>query len=115
MNDFHDYEIVSVSVNREARCLDVSMVDEHQLKKSTIQISGVTRLMIEGFGLQNVVLDVTCFTAADTSFEFGRACALLSLDPQDAFAGDARFLTFIQASVGAEIACLSANAPSELP
>ena len=111
MDDFHDYEIVGIASNRDQRLFEVTLLDPANNRQARIQLTGVLRANVDAYGLQNVVLDINSFTTYDASFEFYRACSLLGLDPLNAFVDGARFLTLLQASVGAEIALLSTSEP----
>lgn len=102
----HDLHIDGIRVENGCRLiLSLSKPDgEHRYELS---FDHVLQLAIDGFGMQNIIFDMSVFAERETSFEFLRACALLDLDAaklQELNAGWC--LVFVQASVGAEIACL---------
>ncbi|KAA9002261.1 hypothetical protein FJU31_05140 [Stenotrophomonas cyclobalanopsidis] len=106
LHSIHDFSIIGISVENPEKML-VHLSDEFSKKKYDLVIDGVRKVAVDGFGLQNVVLDLKVFYSFDGSFEFRRSCHLLGLayaGPEDFPQGDS--MVFIEASVGAEIACL---------
>ncbi len=106
LDSIHDFSITAIGVENIEKIF-VHLLDEYTKKKYELVINGVRKVAVDGFGLQNVVLDLKVFYSFDQSFEFRRSCHLLGL----AYAGPEYFpegdsMVFIEASVGAEIACL---------
>ena len=65
---------------------------------------------MDGSSLQNIILDASVFHEKSTSFEYQRACQLLDIDSaNNSTFADSRTVTLIQASAGAEIACLASG------
>lgn len=89
-----------------------SLNDPQGLDAGKLRISNVVRLHVDGFGLQNIILEARVFHRPDDSFEYGRGCQLLSLDKSNGdLPAGTKALIFIEASVGAEIACLLSQQP----
>jgi len=72
-----------------------------------MKFKNVKQLFVDGFSLQNIVLDISVFTQLREDFGFRRASGMLDLKPEaveSAISGGA--LILIEASSGAEVACL---------
>jgi hypothetical protein len=115
MDDFRDFEIVAIVSNLEKRVVEIRMRDPGTRRRRRLLISGVLHFVVNDYRLQNVVLGARCFSARENSFEFNKACSLLGLNPDTPFVDEASHLTYIQASVGAEVACLSNCEPLQGP
>ena len=74
MLDLHDYSITGLQLDGYA--LTLSLIDPVG-RASRLHLPGVIKLFVDGFGLQNVVLDAKLFTKPENSFEYKRACDLL--------------------------------------
>lgn len=106
MNNFHDFSIFGIRLSQGGCNLTISMRDPQDVSACELMIENVAQLFIDGFTLQNVVLDIKVFRERVPSFEYGRACELLGLDPREFSVPPTQVMLFVEASVGAELACL---------
>ena len=104
--DIHDFEITGVEVIGDDR-FSLRLFNPLDQARYEMCFENVSRLFVDGFSLQNIVLDVSLFTAPVEEFGFRRASTLLNLD---GVAGsgmqDGDCIMLIEASAGAEVACL---------
>lgn len=92
------------------RSLTVSVTDAEGQPSTDLMLMNLIDLYVDGFSLQNIILDVSVFHQESTSFEYQRACQLLDIDnSNDEFFSDAQTVILIQASAGAEIACIASG------
>lgn len=112
MLDLHDYSIIGIELECDRTMIRLTLVDPKGVRVSELQVRKVERLFVDGFSLQNVVLDAKMFVEPEDSFEYRRACELLDLELSDKMLlNNSRALLFIEASVGAEVACLVGERP----
>jgi len=112
MLDLHDYYITGLQLNSGCRDIVVSLTDPSGSITGELLLPNVTSLFVDGFGLQNIVLETKLFIKPEDSFEYKRACDLLSLDRADSdILGGSKMLFFIEASIGAELACVLLGQP----
>lgn len=112
MLNLHDYCITGLQLDAGSHAVILSLTDPSGSQASKLRLPGVISLFVDGFSLQNVVLDTKIFSKVENSFEYRRACELLDLDRTDDKVLDgSKALIFIEASVGAELACLMSDQP----
>ncbi|WP_349999325.1 hypothetical protein [Stenotrophomonas lacuserhaii] len=88
----------------------MSVTDAEGQPSTDLMLMNLIDLYVDGFSLQNIILDVSVFHQESTSFEYQRACQLLDIDnSNDEFFSDAQTVILIQASAGAEIACIASG------
>ena len=110
MRDLHDYRITGLRLNESSSTLTVSLTDAEGQPSADLMLMNLTGLYVDGFSLQNIILDVSVFHQESTSFEYQRACQLLDIDSaNDSTFADSRTVILIQASAGAEIACIASG------
>lgn len=69
--------------------------------------TNVRKLYVDGFSLQNIVLDLSFYSQSFSDFGFQRACGMLGLGAAEAESAlEAGSTVLIEAASGAEIACL---------
>lgn len=108
MRDLHDYRLTGLCLNESSSALTLSLTDAEGQPSADLILVNVIDLYVDGFSLQNIILDVSIFFEKDTSFEYQRACHLLDIDKENTeIFSECRTLILIQASAGAEIACLA--------
>lgn len=109
MHCLHDLHIDGLRIE-DRRRLALSLSTECGRHVHEVIFDNIVRLSIDGFSMQNIILDLSVFTEREGSFEFDRACALLGLDPADPHELDGTgCIVLIEATIGAEIACLMAQ------
>ncbi|MBJ7514735.1 MAG: hypothetical protein JHC82_00290 [Stenotrophomonas sp.] len=110
MRDLHDCRITGLRLNESSSTLTVSLTDAEDQPSADLMLVNLIDLYVDGFSLQNIILDVSVFHQKSTSFEYQRACQLLDIDSSnDVFFSDRQTVILIQASAGAEIACLASG------
>lgn len=110
MRDLHDFRITGLRLNESSSTLTVSLTDAEGQPSADLVLVNLIDLYVDGFSLQNIILDVSVFHHKSTSFEYQRACQLLDIDSSnDVFFSDRQTVILIQASAGAEIACLASG------
>lgn len=114
MIDVHDYSIIGVEVNPDGNEVTLTLNGPSGEYAGALKLNGVEVLFVDGFSLQNVVLDVKLFSSPEVSFEYKRACELLGLDYSKQALDCGKSIFFIEASVGAEVACLMSGHPQLL-
>jgi hypothetical protein len=120
MKSFHDFNIVGIQVDLE-QCMatlfltEPAEFDKKHTKKRKLVFKDIKKIFVDGLTLQNVIFDIYVFTRREDSFEYKRACALLDISSVDGSVFD-NFVSmiFIEASVGAEVACLISGYPDLL-
>jgi hypothetical protein len=106
MIDLHDYSITGLLVDQKQRTALLRLKDSAGAQEYELCFTDIVSLNVDGFGLQNVILDFKLFNSPEDSFEFVRACALLDMDPKGQEAlQKLGCVAFIESSVGADIAC----------
>jgi len=106
MSCLHDLHIDGLRIE-DRRRLALSLSTECGRYVHEVIFDDIVRLSIDGFSMQNIILDLSVFTEREASFEFDRACALLGVDPADPHELDGTgCIVLIEATIGAEIACL---------
>ena len=112
MLDLHDYCITGLQIDTGSRDVTLSLTDPSGSKAGELRLSNIISLFVDGFGLQNIILDTRIFSKPEDSFEYRRACELLDLDrASNEVLSGTKTLIFIEASVGAEVACLLSKWP----
>ena len=104
--DVHDFELTGIRVERDSGVV-VSLFDRSVSQSFDLGFRRVKRIVVDGFSMQNIVLELKVFSEREDSFEFQRCCFLLGIDlsnPREIDDGDS--MVFIEASVGAEVALL---------
>ncbi|MCS4231152.1 hypothetical protein EDF77_2880 [Stenotrophomonas maltophilia] len=110
MRDLHDHRITGLHLNESSNTLTVSLTDAEGQRGADLVLVNIVDLYVDGFSLQNIILDASVFHEKSTSFEYQRACQLLDIDSANASTfADSRTVILIQASAGAEIACLASG------
>jgi len=111
--DIHDFEITSMRVSREGD-FALGFIDSEKSAYYEMNFTNVQELCVDGFGLQNIVLDLSFYTGMSKDFGFNRVCGMLGLDIAAAESIlESSSLVLIEASSGAEIACIISG--RELP
>lgn len=104
--DIHDYLILALEIEDD-KTLVIKLSDPLGAEHFELVLTGVQSLYVDGFSMQNIILDMGIFFERDESFEFQRACVLLEIDPACPHGmSDSSCIVFVQASAGAEVACL---------
>jgi hypothetical protein len=80
MRDLHDYRITGLHLNESSNSLTVSLIDAEGQPSADLMLMNIVNLYVDGFSLQNIILDVSVFHEKDPSFEYQRACQLLDID-----------------------------------
>lgn len=104
--DLHDYSIVGLEIcNKNG--LVIKFANPLGTEFFELVLTGIQRLYVDGFSVQNIVLDLNVFYEKAESFDFKRACTLLEIDPEaPREISGSGCVMFIEASSGAEVACL---------
>lgn len=77
MRDLHDCRITGLRLNESNSTLTVSLTDAEGQPSADLMLMDLIGLYVDGFSLQNIILDVSVFHQKSTSFEYQRACQLL--------------------------------------
>jgi len=110
MRDLRDLRITGLHLNESSDTLTVSLTDPEGQPSADLILMNIVDLYVDGFSLQNIILDACVFHEKNTSFEYQRACQLLDIDSAiDSDFADSKTMILIQASAGAEIACLASG------
>lgn len=111
--DIHDFEIVTIRTSGGST-FDLRMIGVQGREADAMCFTNVRKLRVDGFSLQNIVLDLHFYPKPSSDFGFQRACGMLELDAAEAeLALESGSVVLIEASSGAEIACLLGG--KELP
>ncbi|RFA30102.1 hypothetical protein CAI21_07835 [Alkalilimnicola ehrlichii] len=107
--DLHDWEIVSVEVDRDGGVVSIDLCSEGRVEEGVLRFQGVKEFYLSGMRMQNVILDFVLFDTDVISEDFSRCCRLLGLDrlPVAVLHGDV--MVYIEPSVGAELACRASS------
>ena len=103
--NFHDWEIVGVSIDRNKATAEIFIVKPGTNEGVSFLFDGVRKFYLSNMMIQNVILDLLLFEKASDSDYFGHCCSLLDIDASEygnLFSGK---MIYIEPSVGAEIAC----------
>ncbi|MBT2766952.1 hypothetical protein J7J08_04835 [Stenotrophomonas sp. ISL-67] len=104
--DIHDFEITSVRTSGRS-AFELNLVDVRSAESYVMNFTNVRKLYVDGFSLQNIVLDLSVYAVPSSAFGFQRACGMLDLGQEEAeLALKSGSLVLIEAASGAEIACL---------
>jgi len=103
--NFHDWEIVGVSIDRNQATAEIFIVKPETHEGVSFYFEGVRKFYLSNMMIQNVILDLLIFEKASESDYFGHCCSLLDIDTleyENLYPGK---MIYIEPSVGAEIAC----------
>jgi hypothetical protein len=104
--DIHDFEITAIRTF-DGSAFTLRMIGVQGPETYVTCFTNVRKLYVDGFSLQNIVLDLHFYPKPFSDFGFQRACGMLELDAAEAeLALEAGSIVLIEASSGAELACL---------
>ncbi len=104
--DIHDFEVTGIQISG-GDSFFLNLFDPQYSISYVLKFVNVQKLYVEGLSLQNIVLDFNVYTRPSGDFGFNRVCGMLDLDMAAAeLILEKGSLLLIEASSGAEIACI---------
>jgi len=112
----HDYAITGIDVDPGRQKMRLQLCDPAGVDAGRLEFNHVCRAQVEGWALQNIILELSVFTDVRTSFEYRRVCSMLGLDPAvPGIFASGGCMVLLEASAGAEIALLLSQPWSAAP
>lgn len=102
----YDFEIVEFRLTG-SNSFSIVLESPYGARRFEMAFERVRKLHVDGLSLHNVVLDISLFQSPADAFGFDRACSMLGISSAGTiFANECDSILLIEASSGAEIACL---------
>lgn len=81
--DIHDFEITAIRTYG-GNAFDLRMISAQDPEAYVTCFTNVRKLYVDGFSLQNIILDLSFYSQSSSDFGFQRACGMLGVDAAEA-------------------------------